>query len=182
MKKAISLVLMLLLLLSLSAALADEDLMLVRTGGSTHLDRLFTNVTLSDDASVLGSHRLGFASGTVNLNGHTLTHRPIATGSTEFMMYNSTMKGGHVHAKNGSQTVAQGNSVKFQGTATANRILGPVVLDGGTVIVTNYSPATVAALNLNGPVSGTGKMFQNGIMNIYLRNTANTWKGGLEVK
>ena len=198
---------------------------LVRTGGSTHLDRLFTNVTLSDDASVLGSHRLGFASGTVNLNGHTLTHRPIATGSTEFMMYNSTMKGGHVHAKNGSQTVAQGNSVKFQGTAddtltidsganfsmwsvtfsqfdwttilkggswlraasggtsaTVNRILGPVVLDGGTVIVTNYSPATVAALNLNGPVSGTGKMFQNGIMNTYLRSTSNVWKGGLEVK
>ena len=197
---------------------------LYRSAGSTHLDRLFTSVTLTDDASVCGSHRLGFSSGTVTLNGHTLSHRSRPTGSSEFMVNGSTLKDGNLIAKNGSSFTTQG-TVKLQGsadntitiegdsqlsiwntlfsqwdwtlvqkggsrlrvgagtTADRNKITGPVVLESGTVTVTNYSPnTTTIRLNLAGPISGAGKMFHNGSHSTYLLNPENAWTGGLEAK
>ena len=199
-------------------------LRLFRSAGGTHLDRLFTNVTLTDDATVYGSSRMGFSSGTVNLNGHTLSHRARPGGSGEFMFNTATATNGHVVAKNSSYMTTQG-SFSLRGTAddtltvekgsyfsmyntditrwdwtlvqkdgsqlragagtTAerNKILGPIVLESGTVTVTNYAPNnTSIRMNLAGPISGAGKMFHNGSGHAYLMNGTNTWTGGLQAK
>ena len=191
--------------------------------GYSSIDQLFMNVTLSDDASVYNGNRMGFSSGTVDLGGHTLSHRARPSGSSEFMFNSATVKNGHVVAKNNSSMTTQG-TLSLQGTAdntltvekgsqfsmwntdirrwdwtlvqkngsllragsgtTADRnnILGPIILDSGTVTVTNYSPNNTAIrMNLVGPISGAGKMFHNGSGHAYLMNGANTWTGGLQV-
>ena len=191
--------------------------------GYGSIDRLFSNVTLSDDASVYNGNRMGFSYGTVDLGGHTLSHRARPSASADFMFNSATVKNGHVVAKNNSNMTTQG-TLSLQGTAdntltvekgsqfslwstdirrwdwtlvhkngsllragsgtTADRnnILGPIILESGTVTVTNYSPNNTAIrMNLVGPISGAGKMFHNGSGHAYLMNGANTWTGGLQV-
>ena len=192
--------------------------------GYNSIDKLFMNVTLTDDTSVYNGNRMGFSGGTVNLGGYTLSHRARPSGSSELMLTDETVKNGHLVAKNNSSIESQ-RSLSFQGTAdntltieggsnfsmwnttisrwdwtlvqkngsqlragsgtsaTANKILGPIVLEGGTVTVTNYSPNnTSIRMNLAGPISGAGKMLHNGSGHAYLMNGANTWTGGLEAK
>ncbi|MBR4360582.1 MAG: hypothetical protein IKP32_08195 [Clostridia bacterium] len=98
MKKAISLVLMLLLLLSLSAALADEDLMLVRTGGS------FTYARMADGTvwawgdggrGQLGSEKMAYVfinvPGAVGLDGKHIADIQCANASAYFLMDDGTV-------------------------------------------------------------------------------------------
>ncbi|MBQ6341167.1 MAG: hypothetical protein IJI36_18680, partial [Kiritimatiellae bacterium] len=192
--------------------------------GYNSIDKLFMNVTLTDDASVYNGNRMGFSSGTADLGGHVLSHRARPSGSAEFMLNGETVKNGHVVAKNNANLITQG-TLSLQGTedntltiedgstfsmwnttinrwdwtlvqkngsqlragagttADRNRILGPIVLESGTVTVTNYSPNNTAIrMNLAGPISGAGKMVHNGSGHAYLMNGTNTWKGGLQAK
>ncbi|MBQ6338525.1 MAG: hypothetical protein IJI36_05200, partial [Kiritimatiellae bacterium] len=84
-------------------------------GGSGNIDRLFTTVTLSGDASVYSSGRVGFSNGTVDLGGHTLTTRPLESGGSMFMVTGATLKNGSCVAKNAADVITQG-SPSFVGT------------------------------------------------------------------
>ena len=79
-------------------------------GGSGNIDRLFTTVTLSGDASVYSSSRVGFSSGTVDLGGHVLTTRPLESGSNMFMLNGCTLKNGSCVAKNAADVITQGRT------------------------------------------------------------------------
>ena len=85
-------------------------------GGSGNIDRLFTTVTLSGDASVYSSSRVGFSSGTVDLGGHVLTTRPLESGSNMFMLNGCTLKNGSCVAKNAADVITQG-SPSFVGSS-----------------------------------------------------------------
>ena len=85
-------------------------------GGSGNIDRLFTTVTLSGDASVYSSGRVGFSSGTVDLGGHVLTTRPLESGSNMFMLNGCTLKNGSCVAKNAADVITQG-SPSFVGSS-----------------------------------------------------------------
>ena len=78
-------------------------------GGSGNIDRLFTTVTLSGDASVYSSGRVGFSNGTVDLGGHTLTTRPLESGGNMFMVTSATLKNGSCVAKNAADVITQGS-------------------------------------------------------------------------
>ena len=84
-------------------------------GGSGNIDRLFTTVTLSGDASVYSTGRVGFSNGTVDLGGHTLMTRPVESGGNMFMLNSCTLKNGSCVAKNAADVITQG-SPTFQGS------------------------------------------------------------------
>ena len=78
-------------------------------------DYMFKNVNLSADAKVNASYRTGFSSGTLNLNGHTLT---VAAGSSDwnrqFFLINETVNPnggageyGHIKLVSGKMTLEQ---------------------------------------------------------------------------
>ncbi len=78
-------------------------------------DYMFKNVNLSADAKVNASYRTGFSSGTLNLNGHTLT---VAAGTSDwnrqFFFINETINPnggageyGHIKLVSGKMTLEQ---------------------------------------------------------------------------
>ena len=85
------------------------------SNSSGNLDHIFTNVTLTDDASVSGTTRMGFSGGTLELNGHTFTHRYSPVDNSQFIWTDETIKNGCLVAKNGSDMITQG-SPKLMGS------------------------------------------------------------------
>ena len=85
------------------------------SNSSGNLDHIFTNVTLTDDASVSGTTRMGFSGGTLELNGHTFTHRYSPVDNSQFIWTDETIKNGYVVAKNGSDMITQ-SSPKLMGS------------------------------------------------------------------
>ncbi len=96
-------------------------------------DYMFKNVSLSADAKVNASYRTGFSSGTLNLNGHTLT---VAAGTSDwnrqFFFINETINPnggageyGHIKLVSGKMTLEQ--QPVFNGDAN-----NQLVVDGPT--------------------------------------------------
>ena len=96
-------------------------------------DYMFKNVNLSADAKVNASYRTGFSSGTLNLNGHTLT---VAAGTSDwnrqFFFINETINPnggvgeyGHIKLVSGKMTLEQ--QPTFNGDAN-----NQLVVDGPT--------------------------------------------------
>ena len=96
-------------------------------------DYMFKNVNLSADAKVNASYRTGFSSGTLNLNGHTLT---VAAGTSDwnrqFFFINETINPnggageyGHIKLVSGKMTLEQ--QPVFNGDAN-----NQLVVDGPT--------------------------------------------------
>ncbi len=79
------------------------------SGGNGNVDRLFTNVTLTDNASVNSTARFGFSSGTLDLGGRTLTHRTLSSAHSQFMNTSETVKNGTMNVSNGSDYILQGS-------------------------------------------------------------------------
>lgn len=90
-------------------------LLFVRSGGDWNNDHLFSNVTLTGDAGVnmTGGGRMGF-DGLLNFNGHTLTYRSYASGTSENLIFS----GSKTFLRNGHLKIANGGSVTWQGTKT----------------------------------------------------------------
>lgn len=96
-------------------------------------DYMFKNVNLSADAKVNASYRTGFSSGTLNLNGHTLT---VAAGTSDwnrqFFFINETINPnggageyGHIKLVSGKMTLEQ--QPVFNGDAN-----NQLIVDGPT--------------------------------------------------
>ncbi len=96
-------------------------------------DYMFKNVSLSADAKVNASYRTGFSSGTLNLNGHTLT---VAAGTSDwnrqFFLINETINPnggageyGHIKLLSGKMTLEQ--QPVFNGDAN-----NQLIVDGPT--------------------------------------------------
>ena len=152
---------------------------------SPNIDRLFTTVTLTDDAMVSGTSRMGFSSGTFDLGGHLFSHRPpISSNSTMFMWTDTTVTNGNIVAKNSSDMITQG-SPSFKGSAantftvesgsmfdmwqtTFGKFDWTLVMKGGSSL--RAGSGTTAALNkLPGPI-----LFQSGTVTVTNYSPNNT--------
>lgn len=78
-------------------------------GGNANVDNVFSNVRLTDDASFGNSSRCGFSYGTLDLGGHTLTHRLLQAHTSMFMNTGGTVKNGTLCITNGSDYILQGS-------------------------------------------------------------------------
>ena len=78
-------------------------------GGNANVDNVFSNVRLTDDASFGNTSRCGFSHGTLDLGGHTLTHRLLQAHTSMFMNTGGMVKNGTLCITNGSDYILQGS-------------------------------------------------------------------------
>jgi len=147
-------------------------------GGSSMF--MWTSTTVSNGCIVAKNSSDVITQGSPSFKGSAANTFTVESGSM-FDMWNTSF------GKFDWTLILKGGSWLRAGSGnseTVNKLLGPIVLNNGSVTVTNYSSSgSSVRINLAGPISGAGKMFHNGNnLDTYLMNGNNTWTGGLEAK